>query len=75
MKVNKEEVKKLAEKSDRELWESIREMARSKGYNLPDAVPSHDDIEKIRRAMLGFERISLKDASKIMQNFKKNNRT
>ena len=75
MKVNKDELKRLAEKSDKELWDSIQQMARAKGYNLPSSVPSHEDIEKIRRAMLGFEKISLKDATKIMQGFKKNNKT
>ena len=75
MKVNKDELKRLAEKSDKELWESIQQMAKAKGYNLPSEAPSHRDIEKIRRAMLGFEKISLRDASKIMQSYKKNNKT
>ena len=75
MKVNKEQLKNLAEKSDKELWKNIQQMAKSKGYNLPDTVPSHEDIEKIRRAMLGFEKISLKDAGKIMKNFKNNNKS
>ena len=72
MKVNKEQLKKLAEKSDADLWREIHSIAKSHGYNLPDATPRHEDIEKIRRALLGSEKISLGDAAKIINAYKKN---
>ena len=73
MKVNKEQMKKLAEKSDSELWVEIQTLAKSHGYTLPAAMPKHEDIEKIRRALLGVEKISLADAAKIINNYKKKN--
>ena len=71
MKVNKEEMKRLAEKSDSELWIEIQSLAKSHGYNLPDAMPKHEDLEKIRRALSGIEKINLSDAVKIMNRYKK----
>lgn len=71
MKVNKEQMKRLAEKPDKELWAEIVAMARSHGYTLPNETPSGEDIERIRRAMLGVEKISLTDAAKIINTYKK----
>ena len=73
MKINKEEMKKLAGKSDAELWAEIQAIAKSHGYSIPSSQPRHEDIEKIRRALLGVEKISLSDAAKIMNSYKKNN--
>ena len=71
MKVNKEQMQKLANKSDSELWQEIVSMAKSHGYTLPKEAPSSENIEKIRRAMLGYEKISLTDAAKILGTYKK----
>ena len=71
MKVNKEQMKKLAEKSDPELWAEIIALAKSHGYTLPEAMPKHEDIERIRRALLGVEKISLAEAAKIINSYKK----
>ncbi len=73
MRINKEELKRLAEKPDAELWREIILMAKSHGYSLPEATPKHEDIEKIRRALSGSEKISLTDAAKIMNSYKKGN--
>ena len=73
MKINKDELKMLAGKPDAELWSEIQALAKSHGYALPSAQPRHEDIEKIRRALLGVEKISLSDAAKIMNGYKKNN--
>ena len=72
MKFNKEQLKKLAERPDEELWREIFLMAKSHGYTLPEQTPRHEDIEKIRRALSGCEKISLSDAAKIMNAYKKN---
>ena len=45
MKVNKEELEKLANKSDADLWLDIQALAKSKGFSLPTAMPKHEDIE------------------------------
>jgi len=73
MKVDKEKLKRLAEKSDADLWKEILSIAKSHGYTLPEATPKHEDIERIRRVFSGVEKISLSDAAKIMNSYKKNN--
>ena len=72
MLINKEQMKALAEKSDRELWKEIQRMGSAHGYTLPDSMPSHDNMEKIRRAMLGIDKFNMNDAIKLMNNYKKN---
>ena len=71
MKVNKEQLQRLVNKPDNELWQEIVLMAKSHGYTLPDETPKSEDIERIRRAMLGVEKISLTDAAKILSTYKK----
>lgn len=73
MKIDKEKLKKLAQKSDADLWSEILSIAKNHGYSLPEKMPKHEDIEKIRRALSGAEKISLSDAAKIMNSYKKNN--
>ena len=73
MKINKDELKRLLEKSDAELWASITEMAKAKGYDLQLGTPSKETIEKIRRALSGIEKISLSDAARIVNGYKKKN--
>lgn len=73
MKINKDQLKGLAQKSDTELWQEIQGMAKSHGYKLPEATPKHEDLEKIRRALLGIEKISLAEAARIMSSYKNKN--
>ena len=72
MRINKEEMKKLAQKPDADLWAEIQALAKNHGYTIPASQPRHEDVEKIRRALLGIEKISLTDAAKIMKNYNKN---
>ena len=71
MKVNKEKLQKLAAKSDEELWIEIRSIATAHGYTMPQYAPSHQDMEKIRAAMLGVEKMNLTDAIRIIGTCKK----
>ncbi len=71
MRVNKEELKRLASQSDEELWQSISEIAKGHGINLPLNSPDKAELDKIRRAMLGVEKISLTEAMKIVNKYKK----
>ena len=71
MKINKEALKALSEKNDKELWLEIQRIAGEHGYKLPTEAPKHEDMERIRGAMSGAEKISLGDAARILQNFKK----
>ncbi len=72
MKINKEELKQLAEKNDSELWGEIQKIAGSHGYKLPESSPGHENLEKIRRALSGAEKMNLADAARIINSCKKN---
>ena len=71
MKLDKEKLKMMAEKSDDALWADIYEIAKTHGYILPKTAPRHEDMERIRGAMRGSEKISLADAARIMNTYKK----
>jgi hypothetical protein len=71
MRVDKEQLKALASKSDEELWREIQKMGSSHGYSLPSNMPSHENVEKIRRAMLGIDKFNMNDALKLMNSYKK----
>ena len=70
MKINKEELKQMAEKNDKELWADIYRIAKSHGYNLPPDAPEHKDMERIRGAMRGTEKININEAARILNSFK-----
>ncbi len=71
MKINKEELKQLADKDDASLWAEIFKIASEHGYSIRKDPPTHSDMEKIRGAMRGVEKINLKDAMRMMNNYKK----
>ena len=73
MKINKDELKRLAEKSDEELWAAITQMAKGRGYDLQLGTPSKETIEKIRRALSGAEKLGMMDAVRIINNYKNKN--
>ena len=70
MKVNKEQLEKLASKSDMALWAEIQEIASRHGLTIPPKMPSHASMEKLRSAMLGVEKINLADATKLINSYK-----
>lgn len=71
MRVNKEELARLAQKSDAELWGEIQSIASKYGYALPKEIPPREKMEKIRAALTGVERLNLSDAAKILNAYKK----
>ena len=71
MKINKEQMMKLAAKSDAELWAEILAIAKSHGYDLQQAPPKSEELERIRRALRGAEKITLSEAARIMNSYKK----
>jgi len=70
MKMNKEELKSMAKKSDAELWREITAIASKHGINLTSKTPNHDELERIRRALLGIEKINLGEARRIINEYK-----
>lgn len=71
MKVNKEKLEALAALPDEAMWREIKKIAGERGFELPRDVPPRETMERIRRAMSGAERISLAEAAKIMQSYKR----
>ena len=57
--------------SDEMLWKTVREIATSHGYSLPERAPSHSEMEKLRAAMRGGDKINIADAVKLLKNYKK----
>ena len=74
MKVNREQLEAYAAMNDEALWKEIRKVAGSKGFSLPEATPQHEQMEKIRSAMLGVEKLTLTDALRILNEFKRNSK-
>ena len=71
MKINKEQLRMLADLPDEALWQSIRDMAKSRGYDLPQKKPSAAEMEKIRGAMRGTEKINLSETISLLKKLKK----
>ncbi len=74
MKMNKEELKRFAELSDKDLWGEVRALAKKHGITLKDEMPSHEELMKMRRAMLGIEKINLSDARRLISEYKRRDR-
>lgn len=71
VKINKEQLRRLAELPDKALWQSIRDMAKGYGYELPEKQPTEAEMSKIRAIMLGTEKINVSHALNLLKNFKK----
>ena len=71
MKINKERLNALTDMSDEMLWKTVREIATSHGYSLPERAPSHSEMEKLRAAMRVGDKINMADAVKLLKNYKK----
>ncbi len=70
MRINKEELERLAKLPDNELWAEIVRAGRAHGFNLPTQTPSHSDLEKLRGAVTGA-RLNLGEAIRVLNNYKK----
>lgn len=71
MKIDKEQLKALADKSDKELWQTITGIASSHGYELPKTAPKPEDMEKIRAALRGSEKINMREAIRFINAYRK----
>ena len=71
MKINKEKFEALANLPDAEMWEEIGKIASRRGVTLPDTMPERQTMERIRKTLMGVEKISMTEAVRILQNYKK----
>jgi hypothetical protein len=71
MKIDKEKLMELSKKSDGELWSAIGEIAARHGYSLPKASPPKAEMDKIRAIMGNADKINMRDAMRILQEYKR----
>ena len=71
MKINTEKLAKFADLGDEELWQSMLAIASAHGQKINAPMPPHEDMDRIRRIMRGEEKISLGEAMKILNSYKK----
>ena len=70
MKVNKDQLKKLAELPDDKLWAEIVRMGEGYGITMPKATPPHSQLEKLRSTVNGTK-LNIGEAVKILTEYKK----
>jgi len=71
MRIDKDKLSALMGMSDRELWGEIRKIAKSHGFTLPEKVPEHSEMEKIRGAVSGGAKLNLGEAVRMLNDYKR----
>ena len=71
MKIDKSRLEALAALQDDALWEKIRNMAAENGLKLPDNTPTHEELEKLRRVLMGDARINMMSAMRMINDLKR----
>lgn len=74
MKINMERLRALCALGDDELWREVRGIAASHGLNLPERTPSHSEMEKMREAVSSGGGISLRDAMRLVNEYRRGNK-
>ncbi|MBO5907763.1 MAG: hypothetical protein J6Q85_06410 [Clostridia bacterium] len=70
MRINKQQLEKLVALPDEELWKQIVAFGKGYGVTMPEKAPSHDELTKLRGIISGGK-ISLTDAAKILNQYRK----
>lgn len=71
MKIDKEKLRELSEKSDAELWQTISGIAAKHGYSLPSNTPTEAEMNKIRSILGGADKLNMREAMRLMQEYKR----
>ncbi len=71
MKINKEKLQKLLEKSDEELWREVVLVAKEKGLALPQNPPPKSEMDKMRAAVAHGSSFRLAEAVRIIDRYRK----
>ena len=71
MKIDKSKLDALASLPDDKLWAAISSIAGTHGVNLPSKCPSSAELDKLRRALSELDRMSMIDALKIVNKYKR----
>lgn len=70
MKFSKEELEALARLPDDKLWEEVKRIAAGYGINLPQKVPSHEELEKLR-SIATANKIPMGEAMMLINKYKR----
>ena len=70
MKINKEQLERLASLPDDKLWEEIVNMGKKYGIKMPSATPAHSELEKLRATVRG-SRLNVAEAMRILGSYRK----
>ena len=70
MKINKEDLARLAALPDDQLWAEVLRVGKSHGINLPTSQPSHADLDKLRGIVSG-SRINMGEAFRILNEYRR----
>ncbi len=71
MKINTERLSKFAELDDASLWSAMLGVAEAHGQKINAPMPSHSDMDRIRRILRGEEKIGMTEAMRILNSYKK----
>ena len=71
MNIDADKLNRLKELPDKDLWIEVRKMAGAHGLSLPEGLPSHEELEKLRAMCDGVGKISLFQALKIVNDVKR----
>ncbi len=70
MKFSKDELERLAALPDEALWCEIQKIARGYGLSLPERMPPHQDLEKLRSFARG-EKIPTAEMMRLVSKYRK----
>lgn len=73
MKIDSDKLNALAALPDKELWATVTAIAKSHGFTLPEKVPPHESLEKMRAAVT-TGKPNLREAIKIINEYRKGER-
>ena len=74
MKIDKERLAAIVSLSDEELWKLILEIGRSHGFKLPERMPPHSELEKIRTAISHGASPNIAEAIRIVNDYRRGNK-
>ena len=70
MKFNKEQLDALINLPDDALWAEIVRMAHNYGFTLPEKVPEHSELEKLRNTARGAK-VNVTEALRMLNDYRK----
>lgn len=71
MKLNKDDISKLASLPDDALWKEVHSIAKAHGINLPEPPPKKEDMDKLRAILSDPDKINMFKAMKLINDYKR----